>query len=112
MFEASFPHDFDIPRFRAGWRKRGARYPSTGWNISGSKPYKPWVSGLLGSLFIPCPPNLDLTKECFADKFAPVISRLAGMVPELSFGISVDRKLSKTMTLAHLDLRNPWAQEW
>lgn len=43
------------------------------------------------------------TIECFADKFAPVISRLAGMVPELSFGISVDRKLSKTMTLAHGD---------
>lgn len=43
------------------------------------------------------------TIECFADKFAPVISRLAGMVPELSFGISIDRKLSKTMTLAHGD---------
>ena len=43
------------------------------------------------------------TIECFADKFAPVISRLAGLIPELSFGISIDRKLSKTVTVAHGD---------
>eukprot|EP00438_Fugacium_kawagutii_P014266 Skav215751 [mRNA] locus=scaffold106:177469:180545:+ [translate_table: standard] len=43
------------------------------------------------------------TIECFADKFLPVISRLAGMVPELSFGISIDRKLSKSVTVAHGD---------
>ncbi|CAJ1380337.1 unnamed protein product [Effrenium voratum] len=43
------------------------------------------------------------TIECFADKFAPVISRLAGLIPELSFGISIDRKLFKTVTVAHGD---------
>ena len=43
------------------------------------------------------------TMECFADKFAPGLSRLAGLVPELSIGISIDRKLSKTVTLAHGD---------
>lgn len=37
------------------------------------------------------------TMECFADKFAPGLSRLAGLVPELSLGISVDRKLSKSV---------------
>ncbi|CAK9074438.1 Uncharacterized protein SCF082_LOCUS36242 [Durusdinium trenchii] len=43
------------------------------------------------------------TMECFADKFAPGLSRLAGLVPELSLGISVDRKLSKSVLLAHGD---------
>lgn len=41
------------------------------------------------------------TMECFADKFVSGLSRLAGMVPELSIGVSVDRKLSRTLTLAH-----------
>ncbi|CAE7543245.1 unnamed protein product [Symbiodinium natans] len=43
------------------------------------------------------------TFECFADKLVPVLSRVVGMVPEFTFGISVDRKMSKTVTLAHGD---------
>lgn len=43
------------------------------------------------------------TIECFAQNFAPPIAEIAGLIPELSFGISLDRKLSKTLTLAHGD---------
>jgi len=43
------------------------------------------------------------TFECFAEKLAPVLSRVVGMFPEFSFGISVDKKFSKTVTVAHGD---------
>ena len=41
--------------------------------------------------------------ECFADKLVPVLSRVVGMVPEFTFGISVDKKFTKTVTVAHGD---------
>lgn len=41
--------------------------------------------------------------ECFADKLVPVLSRVVGMLPEFTFGISVDKKFSKTARLAHGD---------
>ena len=41
--------------------------------------------------------------ECFADKLVPVLSRVVGMVPEFTFGISVDKKFSKNVKLAHGD---------
>ncbi|CAE7543259.1 unnamed protein product [Symbiodinium natans] len=43
------------------------------------------------------------TFECFVEKLSPALSRAVGMVPEFTFGISVDRKMSNTVTLAHGD---------
>ncbi|CAJ1338337.1 unnamed protein product [Effrenium voratum] len=43
------------------------------------------------------------TMACYAEKFSPPVGKLVAMMPEFSFGISVDRKLSRTVLLAHGD---------
>ena len=43
------------------------------------------------------------TFECFVEKLAPVLSRAVGFLPEFTFGVSLDKKFSKTVRLAHGD---------